>query len=313
MRAIRFVLPLAAALLCLAPAGALAAVPKATTGKASGVSPNAATIAGTVNPGGRVTTWYFQYGKTKNYGARTTAQDAGSGTKGVGVSSTLTGLTPKTTYHYRLVATSSAGTARGADRTFKTPEAPTVSTIAVSPNPVTFGKSVVVSGFLVGPRGGGGKQVALEISPFPFTSPFTQFGNAVVTTPTGAYQFAAPGLATMRMIVEDRTDRSIVSPVWTEKVAAAVTLKIKPGNRKRVLRVSGRVRPHGAAKAVVLQRRVKGGWKKVLVAHLHNKSGAQSDTFARRTRRHAGRYRVITRGANGYVEGISGSVKVKKR
>src|SRR5690349_12892890 len=106
---------LAGALLCALPASALAATPGATTGVASGLSPDAATVSGTVNPHGQVTTWYFQYGKTKSYGARTTAQDAGSGNKGVKVSATLTGLTNNTTYHYRLVATNGAGRTLGND------------------------------------------------------------------------------------------------------------------------------------------------------------------------------------------------------
>src|SRR4051812_33088949 len=165
---------LAGVLLGALPATALAAAPTATTGGASNVSPNAATVSGTVNPKGQVTTWYFQYGKTKSYSARTTAQDAGSGNKGVKVSATLTGLANATTYHYRLVATNAAGRTVGNDRTFKTPEAPTVSTIAASPNPAVLGRPVVVTGFLSGPRGGGGKQVALEANPWPFTRGFQQ-------------------------------------------------------------------------------------------------------------------------------------------
>src|SRR4051794_12935077 len=96
---------LTAALVCLIPASALAAAkPTVTTGTATGISPDAATVTGALNPNGLVTTWYFQYGKTKSYGARTVAQDAGAGTKRVPVSAPLTGLTNKTTYHYRLVA-----------------------------------------------------------------------------------------------------------------------------------------------------------------------------------------------------------------
>src|SRR3954467_14093327 len=184
---------LALALLGLAPASALAAVPTATTGGASNLSPNSATVAGSLNPNGRVTTWFFQYGRTKSYGARTTAQDAGSGTKKVPVSAPLTGLTSKATYHYRLVATNSSGTKIGNDRTFKTPEAPTVSTIAVAPNPAVFRSTVIVNGFLIGPRGGAGKQVALQGRTFPFTTDFTQIGNAVVTGANGGYQFVTAG------------------------------------------------------------------------------------------------------------------------
>jgi hypothetical protein len=42
----------------------------------------------------------------------------------VAVSATLTGLRPRTVYHYRLMAINAAGTAVGADRTFMTRVAP---------------------------------------------------------------------------------------------------------------------------------------------------------------------------------------------
>src|SRR5215212_3407426 len=211
----RKILPLlAAALACAIPSAAVAAgKPAANTGKASNLSPTAATVAGSVNPNGLVTTWYFQYGKTNKYGTRTPAQDAGSGSKAVAVSSTLTGLTPKTTYHYRLVATNSAGSTQGADRTFKTPQQPTVSTIATNPNPVTFGGPVVVSGFLIGPNGGGGKEVALEGNAFPFTAGFQQIGNSVVTADNGGYQFIFTPVVNVQLRVVDRTNPKVVSPV----------------------------------------------------------------------------------------------------
>src|ERR671932_55665 len=117
----RRVLPLAATLATLVPAStAAAAAPSVTTGGAGNVSPNAATVSGSLNPNGRVTTWYFQYGRTKKYGSRAVAQGAGSGRTRVRVSASLTGLRGRTTYHYRLVATNSSGAAFGRDRTFRT-------------------------------------------------------------------------------------------------------------------------------------------------------------------------------------------------
>src|SRR3954464_14580112 len=95
------------ALACVLPATALAAAPTVVTGVTVDISPNAARVTGAVNPQGRVTTYYFQYGKTKPSGTRTTALDAGSGTRRVPVAAQLTGLTHKTTYHYRLVAINS--------------------------------------------------------------------------------------------------------------------------------------------------------------------------------------------------------------
>ena len=107
---------------------AAAAAPSATTGPVTAVGPTTATVGGTVNPGGQATTWYVEYGTSTSYGSKTANVSAGSGTANTAVSANLTGLTPGTTYHYRVVATNSAGTARGADGIFSTSAAPVAVT-----------------------------------------------------------------------------------------------------------------------------------------------------------------------------------------
>jgi hypothetical protein len=108
------------------------ASPVATTGAAGGVTATSATLTGTVDPNGRATTWYFQYGTSTSYGSRTAAKSAGAGTAPVAVSAPVSGLTRGKTYHFRLVATSDAGTSRGADRTFSTAGPPTAVTAPAS-------------------------------------------------------------------------------------------------------------------------------------------------------------------------------------
>jgi CSLREA domain-containing protein len=95
-------------------------VPNVATGAAKNVKPRAATLNGTVNPGGRPTSYVFRYGTTKAYGSKTPATAAGSGRLNVPAAFRVKGLKPGTIYHYRLFATNSAGTESGADRTFKT-------------------------------------------------------------------------------------------------------------------------------------------------------------------------------------------------
>ena len=107
---------------------AAASAPTASTGPVTTVGPTTATVSGSVNPNGTATTWYVEYGTSTSYGSKTTSASAGSGTGGVAVSPTLTGLTPGTSYHYRVVATSSAGTAQGADGLLMTSPAPQVVT-----------------------------------------------------------------------------------------------------------------------------------------------------------------------------------------
>lgn len=102
--------------------------PQATTGAASNVGQSGATVAGTVDPGGQATQYYFEYGPTANYGFETAAQNAGSGVANETVSATLSGLASGVTYHYRLVAVNPGGTALGADQSFTTTNPPLAST-----------------------------------------------------------------------------------------------------------------------------------------------------------------------------------------
>jgi hypothetical protein len=108
-----------------------AAAPQVVIGSAT-ASATSATLNGTVDPSGRATTWYFEYGTSTSYGHKTPAKDAGSGNGAVAVSAPISGLTAGRTYHYRLVASSDAGTSRGSDRTFVATNPPTVTTKSAS-------------------------------------------------------------------------------------------------------------------------------------------------------------------------------------
>ena len=106
--------------------------PTAVTGAATGVGPTGATVGGTVNPNGQPTTWQVEYGTTTGYGSKTAPLDAGAGTSSTAVSVALSGLSAGKTYHFRLTATSSAGTTNGADATFVTGEPPVATTSGAS-------------------------------------------------------------------------------------------------------------------------------------------------------------------------------------
>jgi hypothetical protein len=129
------------------------AAPQVVTGSATSVTTTSATLNGTVNPSSRATSWYFEYGKSTSYGTKTAAKDAGSGTSPVAAAAAVTGLTSGRTYHFRLVATSDAGTSRGADRTFQATGAPTVTTkpaSSVKDSSVTLNASVNPNGQATG-------------------------------------------------------------------------------------------------------------------------------------------------------------------
>ncbi|WP_294222193.1 tandem-95 repeat protein [Prosthecobacter sp.] len=106
---------------------ALAAVPTVnaptvTVGAASGLAGMIATLNGTVNANGGSTTVTFHYGTTTSYGQTAVAQPATvTGAAPVPVSAALSGLQPRTLYHFRLSATNAAGTINSADASFTTP------------------------------------------------------------------------------------------------------------------------------------------------------------------------------------------------
>jgi hypothetical protein len=96
--------------------------PETNTLAAADLTETSAVLRGTVNPFGLQTTYYFEYGPTAAYGSRAPAgvEVAGQGHGTKAVSHIVSGLTAGTTYHFRLVASSSAGSEAGPDRTFTT-------------------------------------------------------------------------------------------------------------------------------------------------------------------------------------------------
>ncbi len=82
-----------------------------------------ARVNGLVDPLNDATTYYFEWGPTAAYGNAAPVGLPGSAGDGFGrvlLSQELTGLRPGSTYHYRIVASNSAGQDVGEDRTFTT-------------------------------------------------------------------------------------------------------------------------------------------------------------------------------------------------
>ena len=134
---------LTSALVCLglaAPSAMANQPPTAQTGAATVSDPASATLAGVIDPNGSNTWYSFVYGVDR-YDAHTPLARAGDGADPVAVSAAITGLTPGTTYHVRLVAFNRHGFARGDDVPFTT-VVPVVPAIAPAPTSSTAGSSV---------------------------------------------------------------------------------------------------------------------------------------------------------------------------
>lgn len=106
--------------------------PTVATTAATVTGDTEATVNGTVDPNEQSTDYFFKYGTTTGYGQETGPVSAGSGSSAVPASVELTGLAPKTTYHFRLFATNDTGTSQGQDKTFTTSGSPTATTSGTS-------------------------------------------------------------------------------------------------------------------------------------------------------------------------------------
>lgn len=125
------------------------ALPTATTEASWAKTLTSAKVGGTVNPKGVATKYHIDYGLTSGYEAATSEKSAGSGMNPITVSAALTGLKPGTTYHYRVVATTSTGSSIGVDKTFKT-LGPSITTVQFTGTPAE--PTVTITGSNFGPK-----------------------------------------------------------------------------------------------------------------------------------------------------------------
>ncbi|MGA2322078.1 MAG: fibronectin type III domain-containing protein [Solirubrobacteraceae bacterium] len=232
--------------------------PSVSSGGVANVTFSSATLDGSVDPRGQETNYVFQYGPTHSYGSQTPLSPAGNGTKTLKVSQSVSGLQPLTTYHYRIVASSPAGTTKGQDRTFTTPGIPLSVAITGVPNPVVFGNSFLVEGTLSG-TGAGNHEIVLQANPYPYLGGFKIVGNPEVTNPTGGFSFPFLGLlenAQLRVVTVGKPEVS--SPVVLENVAVRVSFHAHSVGRPGFVRLYGTVAPAEVGALVGFQLLVPG-------------------------------------------------------
>ncbi|HEY2604385.1 MAG TPA: hypothetical protein VGI67_22700 [Thermoleophilaceae bacterium] len=282
---------------------------------ATNIGPLSATLNGDVNANGHATTIHFVYGTTNKYGKRTPNQAVGAGTTAVPIAATISGLKSGTRYHFRVVATSSVGTSRSGDRSFKT--APPTTTPSFTPNPVTFSRPFTVTGQLTG-TGSAGAKVTLLGRPFPFTAAFAPVSNSVVSNADGTYSFPFTSASiTSQFEIRADTNPPITTAVLTMPVASLVSLHVSTHVRKgHLARFSGTVLPAQDGLVVKIMKRDRAGvFRTVAHTNLHHKSSASS-TFSRRLRlSRTGTYEAVVQSASGPVyPGTSPpkSIKVRK-
>ena len=121
----------------------IAQPPAVSTAAATSVTLTGGTLNGSVNPNGlAVTDAHFEYGTDSNLAtfASTGVQALAAGFTAQGITASLPGLVPGTTYYFRVAATNSAGTSKGAIVGFTTiAQPPVVSTDAATSVTLTGG------------------------------------------------------------------------------------------------------------------------------------------------------------------------------
>ncbi len=115
--------------------------PTVMTEGATAITQTTASLGGSVNPNsGEVSACEFEYGTTTAYGSIVPCMPPpGSGSSAEAISASLTGLSASTTYHFRLLATNSAGTGYSSDHSFET----LANSVSPPPSPVYWFKSGV--------------------------------------------------------------------------------------------------------------------------------------------------------------------------
>lgn len=276
------------------PAPPAPSAPSVDTSSTASVTYSSAVLYGYVDPHGQATNYAFQYGTSSGYGAQTPLAAAGNGSSTVKIADSITGLSPDTLYHYRLIAASPAGKALGSDRTFITGKVPLSLRIVGVPNPVLFGSPFLVEGTLSG-TGAANHEIALQVDQFPFTHGFATQGNMELTNSLGGFSFPVIGLtqnAQLRVVTIGKP--ALTSTVLTEQVAVRVTFHAHRTRHRGVYRLYGTVTPSEVGALIGFQL-LQPGHKSI------NQGGtavtAKSSTESQFTRRvhirHPGLYRAL--------------------
>lgn len=289
--------------------------PAASTQGVANIRPTTATLTARVNPRGQATTYYFQYGTSTNYSARTASASAGAGSSTITVRTNISGLRAHTRYQYRVVAVNATGTTRGSNRSFTTLRGPTGVSMAITPRSVRWNGSITVSGRIAG-SGVGGAPVALERSDFPYLTGFREVARRNAES-DGDYTFTVgPLFSAVRLRVATRTTIAAASSPFQIANRAAPGLRVIGGNRRSVA-ISGAINPAVPNGRVSVQRKTPSGrWIRVRSVQPQPLAGNRSRYRVRvsRVRRAAViRVVVIPNDRGEHANGASREVRVARR
>jgi subtilase family serine protease len=177
--------------------------PIATTGADSALTATGVTLAGTVNPNGAATQYWFLYGTSSTLvgGIKSAAQSA-SGSTAIAITAKLTGLTPGTKYYFELQASNATGPANGAISSFTTPKASQTITFKQPASPVKYGvKPIALSAT---------SSAALAVKLTLVSGPGKLSGSTLTVTGAGTIVIAANQAGNTSYLAAAKVTRSIV-------------------------------------------------------------------------------------------------------
>ena len=231
------------------------------TGSAQSNTSSTVTLTRNGRPSSCPTNWRFEHGTTTAHGSTTPLQNAGSGFGAISISAAVSGLTPATTYHYRLVASSSGGGANASDATFATISAVTLTQSGFR---VIAGHYLTLSGTVNGASAG----VAVTVLSQPFGAGGFSPIATVMTGGGGTWTYPAnPKVGTTYEVsANGGTSTPVTIGVQPALSLARIT---KARFETRVTAAAG-----FAGKFVKFQRLSNGRWVTLKQARLSANSGA---------------------------------------
>ena len=305
----------------LVPAGATAAParPDVTTGAAANVEQNSVTLRGGVTPNEAATTYYFEYGTTRNYtgSVPVPAASAGSGNRRSGRHRRR--RRPRAGDDLPLPdrRPQRLGVRRGADRTFRTKRQPLGLTLAATPNPVAPGGRTTIAGALSG-TGNGGRQIVLQSNPFPYTQGFQNASNVQLTNPDGTFAFPVLSVSiNTQYRVQLPNQPQVQSPIATVGVAPTVSVKAKRVRRTArgaIYRFSGRITPEHDGAQIAIQRLKGTRWVTISGTIAKHRTSSYSRYRKSVRLRRGGRFRIFAGTNDGdHVQSVSRTVRLRIR
>jgi opacity protein-like surface antigen len=201
-----------------------------------------------------------------------------------------------------VLAALAAVAAASAQKPPKAPKQPRTLSLSATPNPVKFGRSVTLSGTLVGP-GSGGKTVKLREDPFPFDDS-TTVATASTDAQGGVSFLRSPAVNTNFQLRQGGVESAVV----TVSVSPRVSLRFgdrTPAAGTRV-RFSGRICPqHDGASLEIQRRTAQKQWRTVRRV-VTKDAGEECSSYARRLRVRRDRvFRTFFAGDNDHAAGSS--------